>query len=177
MTVGYALTSAKDVIVASLYHIHMEETGGEQVPQKIQDTVNLAAKKCKQRAPSCTRSGRMRDACLRDDVIQIITMIPDGKRKKARDASCWLHSVSTGARAITASNILLGHFQNFIIQDPSDPHITKGKPGDWNHMITLGFKPTSSSLASIHSDLNAAYLVLKTFFILEEFYAECLLAN
>ncbi|KAL6040465.1 hypothetical protein QOT17_025379, partial [Balamuthia mandrillaris] len=147
MTVGYALTSAKDVIVASLYRIHTEETGGEQVPQKIRDTVNLAAKKCKQRAPSCTRSGRMRDACLKDDVIQIITMIPDGKRKKARDASCWLHSVSTGARAITASNILLGHFQNFIIQNPSDPHslcffsllhqVTKGKPGDWNHMITL----------------------------------------
>ncbi|KAL6054808.1 hypothetical protein QOT17_017179 [Balamuthia mandrillaris] len=106
MTVGYALTSAKDVIVASLYRIHTEETGGEQVPQKIRDTVNLAAKKCKQRAPSCTRSGRMRDACLKDDVIQIITMIP-GQNAKSKQ---------TPIRS---------------------RYLTKGKPGDWIHMITL----------------------------------------
>ncbi|KAL6060364.1 REJ domain-containing protein [Balamuthia mandrillaris] len=79
----------------------------------IKDQVKQAIWHCKRAKPSCSSKQLCKDAYLLDDVLHIIASTPDGLVSKAGEASRWLHSVCTGARAITAANIHLGDIVAF----------------------------------------------------------------
>ncbi|KAL6053045.1 hypothetical protein QOT17_018219 [Balamuthia mandrillaris] len=138
--VKYALSSVIDVIMASLYRIHQEKTGKE-VPREIRDRVQRAAQKCKREFPKCQQRQAKRDACLRDDVIHIIATTPLGKVSRAAEASCWLHSAYTGARAITAANIRLDDIRELRPNAEQEGkyflklrhQVTKGVPSGYIH--------------------------------------------
>ena len=92
-----------------------------------------------------------KDAAIFSDVVHIINCT-ENIPSKAAEASCWLFAVSTGARAVTCSNILLSDIvqvtpsslNNNNNNNNSSLHllvqirerVTKGN-SNWNHTVTL----------------------------------------
>lgn len=71
-----------------------------------------------------------------DDVAKIINATPDLFPGKAEEASLWLFSLYTGARAITAANVLIGDMswcQNIL---KVRLRVTKSNP-NWGHCVSI----------------------------------------
>ena len=84
---------------------------------------------------------KIRRACIADDVGRLIKSSPDYLLTKSEEASLWLFSLCTGARAITALNVVLGDI-SFHNNQGDDPHlsfllrVTKGSE-HWNHRVSI----------------------------------------
>lgn len=81
-----------------------------------------------------------RRACIVDDVRRIIKETPDYHPSKAEEASLWLFSLYTGARAISAVNVRLSDMRYY--QDSEqifisvNLRVTKGCQS-WNHSVQI----------------------------------------
>ena len=104
--VEYAFGSIEDVIVPSLKRLHLEKTQQKEVPPAVCDQIRQALHSAKNKCKHLL-SGSGRQAAIIDDVIHIIKCMPKGHEYKAEEASILLWAVSTGARAVTCTNVLL----------------------------------------------------------------------
>jgi hypothetical protein len=75
-----------------------------------------------------------KNACISDDVARIIRSTPDLWPSKAEEASLWLFSLYTGARAISSTAICL---KDMVLRDKVlrvRIRVTKGNL-NWNHHV------------------------------------------
>lgn len=109
---GYAVGSIEDVIIPSLKRIHRERTGVD-TSAEINASLTQALKDIK-KSPSQRRNAVGKEPAITEDVERIIYLTPDGLPTKAEEASLWLTSVSTGARAVTCSNVKIGDIKRML---------------------------------------------------------------
>jgi hypothetical protein len=136
-----AIGSIEDVIIPSLKRIHRERTGSDPSPAIVCCMSN--ALRDVRRSPSCRRGAGGKQPAIVSDVEHIVKCMPDGLPSKAGEASLFLTSVSTGARAITCDNLLVGDIKRFLFSEDSckillqiEFRVTKGNP-KWDHEVTL----------------------------------------
>lgn len=145
LEVGYAIGSIEDVIIPSLKRMNKEETG-KDLDADVQQYISEALREIK-RAIHGGKHQVTKEPAILSDVVRIIESTPDGLPTKASEASLWLTSLFTGARAITCSSITLGDILS-VIQHPKSPpgqswviiqlrfRVTKGNE-NWNQEISL----------------------------------------
>ena len=141
----YALTSLQDVVVPSLLRVHYLKTG-TQLSDQDRTKISNALRDVRRQAPS-QEVGTA--PAIFSDVEHIIGSIPDGLVTKAEEAALFLLALSTGARAITCANVLVGDIVNVIADGGKKIkknsgcrlvqirfRVTKGNP-KWNHIVAL----------------------------------------
>lgn len=155
LDVGYAINSIEDVIIPCLKRINEEQTG-ERLSKQVDLFISRALKDVK-RHKKKDQVSQGKEPAITVDVRHIIESTPDGLPSKSAEASLWLCALSTGARGITCSNILLQDIINatllidqkmLIVQFKY--RITKGTE-NWNHIVTLEGNPY------LKETLNFAY--------------------
>ncbi len=102
---GFAIGSIDTVFVASVKRLHKIETGAS-VPLVVQNALRAGINLVRRTCPHLLYVQNRQPCCI-NDVAHIIQSTPDGYLQKNEEASCWLLSVSTGARLGTMTNILL----------------------------------------------------------------------
>ncbi|KAH7829794.1 uncharacterized protein MONOS_16643 [Monocercomonoides exilis] len=114
----------------------------EKLDPKVEDEISKVLKEGRV-DKNVKPDGKGKEPCLLMDVERIIAFTDDLLPTKAMEASLWLVAVSTGARAITASNVLLSDIGSVILSDNGTTYllkikfrVTKGDPY-WNHDVTL----------------------------------------
>ncbi len=84
-----------------------------------------------------------RQPAILDDIARVVQFTPELLPSKDEEASLWLIAVSTGARAITCDNVLVGDIQQ-VCWNPTNNRwlvqieyrVTKGD-WNWNHPVTI----------------------------------------
>ena len=142
----YAIGSIEDVIIPGLKRMHTAKTLSPPSDETYQ-CMSQALKDVKN-SKSHHSQGSHRDAAILSDVVRIIESTPPGLPTKALEASLWLLSVQTGARAITCSNIRVSDIYRVIYSPSSDLllvqirlRVNKGNP-NWDQIITLEGDPS-----------------------------------
>lgn len=82
------------------------------------------------------RQRTRQQACILSDIDKIIIASPESNPRKAEEASLWLFSINTGARAVSATSVLLGDLTwhgTFLV---INLRVTKGDQ-NWNHHVSL----------------------------------------
>lgn len=145
----YAVSSIEDVIIPSLKRLNIEKTGSD-ITLECSQFISQALKDVKN-SKSSLYSSEGKDPAIIPDVKRIIECTPDGIPSKAAEASLWLTALSTGARAITCSNVLISDIVSVRkVKDSSNYfvqlrfRVTKGNP-HWNQIVTLEGDPNHIS--------------------------------
>lgn len=136
----YDLSTIKSVIMPAVKHLMWTEGAkrmSTNLSQRVATTINGLIKH-----PGVSLGGRVKNPALIADVANIISKTPDGFLDKAKEASLFLTACSTGARAVTVSNVYVtnivdvralprGLFRIVLLYN-----VTKGNRR-WNHKVTL----------------------------------------
>ena len=149
----YAVSSIEDVIMPSLKRLHIEHCN-EAPSTEVVQYMSQALKDVKN-SKAQLKGSEGKEPAIYPDVKRIIEATPDGVITKAEEASLWLLSLSTGARAVTCFNVNIGDIQNVIKKPNSNCiliqilfRVTKGNAA-WNHIVTLEGDPSYKSLTNI----------------------------
>ncbi len=102
---GFAIGSIDTIFIASLKRIQKLEIG-DMVSQPVRNAFQAGLRLVKRTCPHLLHIQNRQPCCI-NDVAHIVASTPDGYLQKNEEASCWLLSVSTGARLGTMSNIIL----------------------------------------------------------------------
>lgn len=138
---GLSYGTIEYVVIASLKRIY-KELYNSPVSNRISDAFLIGLKQIKDGIPSRCLANPKRDAAIITDVITIIECIPQGYPDKAKLASLFLFSVSTGARAISCSSVKVGDIISVTTNRDNNTYVTiiinrtKGI-NHWNHQVTL----------------------------------------
>lgn len=151
----YAVASIEDVIVPSLKRMHIENCD-EAVPTEVSQYLSQAIRDVKN-SKTHIRGSDGKEPAIVNDVKRIIDCIPEGHPDKAKEASLFLTSLSTGARAVTCHNVCLEDIVSVYAVPESSRlivqlrfRVTKGNP-NWNHIVSLEGDPF------LKSSLNIVY--------------------
>jgi hypothetical protein len=129
---GYALSTIERVIGPSLVR------EGGQKDATLRGRIKNAIKAGKRNGKPVERAKRA--ACIASDVAKIVAATPDYVPTKAEEASLWLFSLETGARAISATSVLIGDLQWQGDYLRVKLRVTKGND-NWNHHVQLDAAP------------------------------------
>ncbi|MGH6876831.1 MAG: hypothetical protein ACREHV_05545, partial [Rhizomicrobium sp.] len=149
MEAKYNFKTIEDVVVPSLKRMQIQKTG-ISVPTIISDAMSQALKDVKYSSDINTESHEKEPAIV-PDVKRIIESMPDGHPAKAAESCLWLFALSTGARAITCSNVKISDL--FKVSPSSKPgdviimcrlRVTKGN-ANWNQEVALEGNPDRCS--------------------------------
>ena len=133
--------SIRNSLWPALIRLHAEHTKTDLEQIKI-DQVNAHLVELS-RTPDVVHEGAGKEPLIVADVVRIIDSIPDMDLMKARDASLFLFSVSTGARACSCESIRLKDIKSvgFDKQTQTDVVIINIPVGKnhpvWNHEVSL----------------------------------------
>lgn len=154
----YAVGSIEDVIIPSLKRLNKTETGEDPSKGAI-EALSLALRDVK-RSKSKIKEGERNEPAIDVDVKRIIEFTPEGVVSKAAEASLWLTSLSTGARALTCYNVVVRDIVRVIKKPESDKvfiqimyRVTKGNER-WNHIVTLEGDPNTKDSMNVAYWLN-----------------------
>lgn len=146
---NYAIATIEDIFVPSLKRIHAEIMK-EPCSVEVSDSLALAIKDIK-RSPSHANVPDGKAPATYSDIKIIIEKTPEGVVSKAAETTLWLFALSTGARAVTCSNVNVGDIVNVIKKPDSTKclvqvrlRVTKGS-SNWNHVVTLEGDPLNNS--------------------------------
>lgn len=93
--------------------------------------------------PKVKLGGKGKDPLVHFDIAALISRIPDEFTSKAEEASLFLFSLHTGARAITCENITLGDIKQVYLNEETGAAIVVilervGKGNHhWNHSVSI----------------------------------------
>lgn len=152
----YDLATIESVILPALKHL-MITHGGERMSVELTKKIRLAIKQLRTHdGVRFANSGPTNNPCTIYDIRVIISRTPDGFLDKELEASLWLISVSTGARAVTVSNVYvvdIVHVQvlaSGLCRVVIVYNVTKGCR-KWNHRVTIeGFLDRRSDTNPIY---------------------------
>ncbi len=138
----YTPATIKSTLVCGLKRIH-EIATKNPVPEDVAlacSRATAALSHCK----TVKQSGEGKDPCIIPDLRTIIKSYPPGYKDLAAEAILWLLGVTTGARAVTLTNIKIGDI--WSINDSVDfegrkvveirYRVTKKNPA-WNHPVSI----------------------------------------
>jgi hypothetical protein len=153
----YAIGTISDVVMPGLKRVNMERCG-ERVTTETSRMISMALRDVRN-SRSAQRPVECNEPVIAADLARIISAMPEGHPGRAAEASLFLLCISTGARAITASNVCLGDITGVQCREEAPNgtlmvqmilRVTKGKP-TWNHPVTL------EGTIDIPSPLNVVY--------------------
>lgn len=161
---GYRYGSIRDVIIPSLKRMNREHIR-EDNPEQLLIDINLSMRNLR-RTRAVNREPQTHDAAIDCDVSWMIRCIPNSYIGKASEASMFILSLCTGARACTVENILLENIKA-VFQLERDARVwviqiefthTKGN-ANWNHVVTLDgiLDPLPEELHRTDINLNFIY--------------------
>ncbi len=138
----YAYGSIVNVIVPSLKRLEKDFTEAEEIPREIHLAINAA---CRDVRRSVTHRAGVegKQPAIMEDVVRVIEITPALLPSKAEESSLWLIAVSTGARALTCDNVLLGDIVS-VTQCPGTQkvivslryRVTKGNR-NWGQIVNV----------------------------------------
>lgn len=151
----YAIGSLESVFIPAIKRLHIEYCSAP-VPLEVHQFISQALKDVKN-SKSHLAESQSKGPAIVNDVKRIIECIPEGHPDKAMEASLFLASLSTGARAVTCFNVHLADIISVYNVPGSNRiivqlryRVTKGNP-IWNHIVSLEGDPT------LKSSLNVVY--------------------